>query len=336
MSMNTNSIYQTILEEYTRWNKLQKLVFIEVLEDLLRPLENHGSKIMSLEMSFLEEMVNTFKMDLALLPSGKVENIMNEIMLSFPRSEEWEEMVVFWYNKAKIHFWKEIRNELISIGDDEINEIHVYRKIFILNLEKRAIIKRHTIIKNSFLDKWIQDYKKLFFSRDKNWEVNWISEENLDNGTKMELSQIREIFWEKEIDKAALELLKLDLIFISFKKEDIIKSLEIINWKVHPVNKTQFDYHTWILSYKGEQFSFKKWFPPSILLKIIFLEKISISLYDAHRLLNQEYPLNKNDFYRWWKSDVESIIKWINRRIRWKFPKDQLLVISESSILRPK
>lgn len=163
------------------------------------------------------------------------------------------------------------------------------------------------------------------------------------NSANPSYQEVVSLFPERRIEEWAKLFLQLEFFSVAFQIADIEEILLLCTGrdKIQPTPKEEVEFFTkqHKLLFRGKSINFHIGKPPYILLKNLFSapRDIGVSLMDLHRLIGQEYPLNKNDYYDWGKQVIEQIVKDINARFREKFPDIQTFLVTEDScIIRTK
>lgn len=328
-----------IIEIYQNSTKIQQFVFVEVFEDLLRetqpkiPKKQLLSSIQDIELWTLEKEMET------LPDEGWVAFF--EYMGKWLRiPEPWEAIVPFAINKDKTHFSEDVRKHFGYIGEHEEQEIQDYRRIILANLLRLGILKKDKTPMDNLYNRepwWFLDGVVTF---DGKGEPISIDMSQIFTRANPSYQEVVSLFPEKRIEEWARLFLKLEFISVAFQIADIEEILLLCTGrdKVQPIPKEEAEFFAkqHKLHFRGQSLNFRLWKPPYILLKNLFSSPrdIGVHLMDLHRLIGQEYPLDKNDYYDWWKQVIEQIVKDINARFRKKFPDIKTFLVTEDSCIK--
>ncbi len=319
MSTLLNSNIWEIFEIYQNSSELQKIIIIDVIEDLLR-LVNHNRPIKTPEMILIQPMID----DLSICITQSSKEIQEELWKIFQESiyplEDWESIVTFIYQKDRIHYSSKIRSYFMGIGDHEQKEIWNLRKMIIQNFLSYKIIRK-VDVSDSPLSKLFQWYDNETIIRDKNNKVIEIKKELIFDKNDESFNFLESTFWEDEIEKALYAFINLEWDTFVFIRDDLNQLLETITGesilKVMSYSPNNHRLYFW-----NDYLTFKKWDLPSQILEEIFKEQ-DISIWITYEELyknTEEISELWKDYYNGWLERYKNSIKWINRRIRCSFP----------------
>lgn len=320
-----------IKEIYNNSNEIEKLIFKEVLKDLLwwviefwKPKEKQ-----------LKDVIN--------VPSFKWFEIeWNEVYYKFILDSikeyelnQWKSDYRIWlfnYTKPRGIISKEIKEYYHTFLDDELNIVNDYRKVVLYNLEKCNFITLFSKDEREDFELISNKVKELFDLRKKKLLFFW---------NKKKVKLMNDVIWqitnfflidrtEEELNKIIYES-KFDL-FTCYLSD--LKDLysDLFDEKIS--DEIEFYKDKWILRYKWKNMIVKEWWKPYDLLCELF--NIDIDEWIPKDELF--FSLMWTDDYRRYYQErrkITDLVNWINDRFRKTFnTKKNLLVCRWNTIYR--
>ncbi len=332
MSTIQNSSTLELFEIYKDSSKLQKLIFIDVIKDLLRLATNKHLK-KTPEMVFIQPMLDEMQQEINSSDKETQEAFLKIMNDSIYPLNLWEAIVTFWYQKDRIHFNDDIREYFKWIWDHEEKEIWNLRKMIIQNLIAYWLIKRADI-RETPLSKAFQKYENEVIIKDENGIIENFKTEDIFDKDSESYKLITQTYSESELEKSLHDLFKIEFENFIFNINDLEALLETITGE-KILKKTKYDFNTNKLWYWNKSIDFKKWMLPVQILEVIFKDddiSIWITYEEIYKTVEEVSELWKN-YYNSWLESYRTCVKWINERVRKAFPEIQLFLESRKGAL---
>lgn len=338
--MNTD--YKNIIDIYNNSSDIEKLIFVDVINDLIKWIPKHRKAKKIPQSLYIEDMAKDFEKQMNFQSVKEYIKFMNEIKDFI---YEWIDIKDRKSGMFNIKKWttlipKNIKEYYHYIWEDEIDSIHQYRKLFLKNLEYYWFIEIY-VYKNEEYHKICEDFLNSITELDNKNRRVYIWLNNIkDDFARRSLERIQTDYWVNSIKKQ-IEYIFNDLEVENYlcKEEDIIKLYEKITWE--KIHKDYIEYNFVneyiILSYKWKELEFEKWYMPYQILEMVLPSKKNegVQLADLFKHIN-----NIDFYYRDHKNElpkIRSTISWINRRfakIYWK--NEKLLSFKNQALIRVK
>lgn len=332
MSINKNDSTLKLIEVYNESSRLQKIIFIDVIKDLLRVTPNKPLK-KTPEMVFIQPMLEEMQQEINASSKETQEAFLKLINDSRYPLNSWEALVLFWYQKDRIHFNDDIREYFKWIWEHEEKEIWNLRKMIIQNLVTYWLIRR---IDNSQspLSKAFQEYENEVIIKDENGTIKDFKIEDIFDKNAESYRLINQVYSESELEQSLHEFFKIEFENFIFNINDLEKLLEYITGE-RIIKNTKYDPNTNKLLYWDKFIEFKKWMLPSQILEVVFRDEdisIGVTYEEIYKSIEEVTELGKS-YYDSWLEKYRTCVKGINERVRKSFPEISLFLESKKSAL---
>ena len=328
--------FKSLLEIYDNSLEKEKLIFLDVLNDLIKWIFELKKAKKIPQSIYIEELTKDIEKDMNFKNIEEFNTFrvsMRDFVykwIDIKNRQAWTLNL----KKERILLSKEIKKYYIILEKEELKEIHNYRTLLLNNFIKYWLIEIF-ISKNEDYHKLCKDFEKSISERDEKNKKTLMSLSNIKDKTiRKYLEKVEIDYWVEELKKSFDYILNdLELKnYLCYKKNLELLKLRI-NFKEHSAD---YDKINWILYYsKKEIHKFKK---TKVINKVKELCKIvftypKITSIDFNEV---NYLYNDIDKYYSWKIDntskIKKLIDNLNILIKEKTKNKSLLLLSQETI----
>ena len=334
--------FKNIIEIYNNSKDIEKLIFVDVINDLIKwiPKLKKAKKIP--QSLYIEDMAKDFDKQMNFQSVKEYIGFMKDLKEFIYKWIDLKDRKsgMFNVNKWTSLIPKNIKEYYYHIWEEEIETIHQNRKTFLKNLEHYWFIEIY-VSKNEEYHKICEDFLNEITEIDnKNRRIYlWLSNIK-DDFSRKYLERIQTDYWVHSVKKQ-IEYLFNDAELENYlcKEEDLVKLYEKITWE--KIHKDYVEYNFVneyiIITYKWKELEFEKWN-----MRYQVLEKLLPAKQDEWIEIEQlfKHIYNLDYFHREHKNElskIRSTVSWINRRFRERFWKtEKLLSFKNQALIRVK
>lgn len=328
--------FDYIIEIYTNASEKEKLIFIDVINDLIIwiPIISKAKKIpQSIE---IEEIATDTIKEMNIKSVKEFNNFVKDFKdfiykwTDIKDKQSW----VFNITKSRIQLPKIIKEYYFQIWDDELDEIQDYRILFLKNLVECWFIEIF-VSKNKEYHKLCEDYMNTITKLDNRNKRVFIWLNNIkDSYTRNRIEKIQIDYWVDEVKKM-FETIFNDIKIKSYlcKKENLELLYSKITWKKTVKEYTEFFSKEWLLRYKWKDILFNIDEKPFLMLKYIFKNEDKEIWIDKIDLFKYIENTDSIELYYKNKHTLNDLKNWINRRFKNEFKTKKLFLRFKNSAL---
>lgn len=334
--------FKTIIEIYNNSKKVEKLIFIDVLNDLIKWIFKSRKAKKIPQSIYIEELAKDSIKEMNFESIREYNNFIVNLKDFIYKWVDIENRKIWIFNVNK---WtplipKNIKKYYHQVWEEELEIIHQYRKLFLINLEKYWFIEIF-ISKNEKLNKLCEDFLNTITELDNKNRKIYIWLGNIkDVSVRRHFERLQIDYWVEKIKKQ-IEYLFNDMELENYlcTEENLIKLYEKITWEKIHKDYVEFNFVNdyIILTYKWKELEFEKWHIPYMILEKVLPAKQEEWI-EIEKLFKHIYWLEY--FHRDHRNElskIRSAVSWINRRfvkIHWKTEK--LLSFKDNALIRVK
>jgi hypothetical protein len=328
--------FNTLLEVYNNSKEKEKLIFLDVLNDLIKWVFELKKAKKTPQSIYIEPFFKEITKDLNFQSVQEYKTFMKELKDFIYEwiDIKWRRSWIFNITKERSLLSKEIKSYYQIIWKEELEEIQDTRKLLLNNFIEYWFIEIF-VSKNEEYHKICKDFEKTILKiNEKNRKVYIWLWNIKDKTTRNFLERIQIDYWVEKINKW-FEFIFNDLETVNYLTHK--KDLESLKHRIHfKENSSDYDKTTWILYYsKKDIHKFKK--TKSInkgheLCKIVFNYPIWTKINFSQ--INFLYDDN-NKRYSWLidnAAKIKRLIDNLNKIIKEKTKNKKLLLLSQETI----
>jgi len=334
--------FKNIIDIYNNSRDIEKLIFVDVINDLIKWIPKHRKAKKIPQSLYIEDMAKDFDKQMNFQSVKEYSEFMKELREFIYKWVDIKDRKsgMFNVNKWTSLIPKNIKEYYHHIWEEEIETIHQSRKTFLRNLEHYWFIEIY-VSKNEEYHKICEDFLNEITEIDnRNRRIYlWLSNIK-DDFSRKYLERIQTDYWVKWVKKQ-IEYLFNDAELENYlcKEENLVKLYEKITWE--KIHKDYVEYsfvnEYIILTYKWKELEFEKWN-----MRYQVLEKVLPAKQDEWIEIEQlfKHIYNLDYFHREHRNELSKIrtaVSWINRRFKDRFWKtEKLLSFKNQALIRVK
>lgn len=313
--------FKTIIEIYNNSQESEKLIFIDVVNDLIKGIPKPMKAKKIPQSIYLEEIAKDTVKDMNFTSVKEYHLFLDDIknFIYWDKDVTGRISWIFNLKKERTLLSREIKTYYQIIGAEELDIIHDSRIVFLKNLERYNFIEIFVSKNEQFqeiCDEFMDTITKL---DDKNKRVLiWLSNIK-DKSSRNYLQRLEVDFWIDKVKKW-VEYLFNDLQLENYLcvQKDIEDLYESLSWKKLPILTTKAVY-VWdniSIEYNFDRVDFWEGTKPHKILSELFKSdnKWKVELWDIFPILyweDYQYVNHKQE-----KRQISNSIAWINRRFK--------------------
>lgn len=320
---------KTLIKVYNGSNEIQKLLFLDVLNDLIKWVFQFKEAKKTPYSIYIEKLAQDTVKNMNFESIKEYQTFINDLnnFIHTWTNVNGKNVWIFNVTKPRNLLSKEIKVYYHQIWEEELEEIQSYRKLLLNNFIAYWAIEIFTS-KNDEYNKMCKDFEKSITKiNEKNRKVLiWISKIK-DPATRNYLQRLEVDYWIEKVNKWFEHLFNdIELENYLTHKKDLELLYNKITGKEIQKEYTEFLPKEWILRYNWKSITFELDKNPYLLLKILFQNKdknIWIDKVDLYKYIEntdsiQLYYKNKNI--------INDLKNWINRRFKNEFHTNKLFL----------
>jgi len=292
--------FKNIIEIYDNSNEIEKLIFKDVINDLIKWIFKLQKAKKIPQSIYIEKIAKDTIKDMNFQSTKEYNKFITDLReliykwIDIKNKVSW----VFNITKPRSLIPKNIKEYYHTIWDEEIEIIQNYRKLLLKNLEEYWFIEIF-VSKNKQYQEICKEFMESISKIDENNKIIYLWLSNIkDKNTRNHLARLEVDFWVDRIKKAFKYLFNdIELENYLCKEKDLELLKHRLNFKE---NTSNFDNYNWILYYsKKEIHKFKKEKDKNKqfeLCKIIFNFSVWIKI-DFSKLEKIYKQENNDDYY---------------------------------------